>query len=68
MDSRAGRRRGSSRNGRTQNQRLDRVRTEGMALCLAGRYDDAMEIEEFRKEFVRRFGEEVLKKKGNPPG
>jgi glyoxylase-like metal-dependent hydrolase (beta-lactamase superfamily II) len=40
---------------------------KGMALYLAGRYDDAMEIEDFRNEFVRRFGEEVLKKKGTSP-
>jgi hypothetical protein len=68
MDSRAGRRRGSSRNDRTENQRLDRARTEGMALYLAGRFDEAMEIADFEKEFVRRFGEEVLKKKAAPPG
>jgi hydroxyacylglutathione hydrolase len=40
---------------------------KGMALYFAGRLDEAMEIEEFRNEFVRRFGEEVLKKKAAPP-
>jgi len=37
---------------------------KGMALYLAGNYDAAMEIEHFRTEFVGRFKEELLKKKG----
>jgi glyoxylase-like metal-dependent hydrolase (beta-lactamase superfamily II) len=36
---------------------------KGMALYLSGNYDAAMEIEPFRKEFVGRFKEELLKKK-----
>ncbi|MGA7105057.1 MAG: MBL fold metallo-hydrolase [Candidatus Deferrimicrobiaceae bacterium] len=36
---------------------------KGMALYLAGNYDAAMEIEHFRKEFVGRFKEALLKKK-----
>jgi len=36
---------------------------KGMALYLAGNYDEAMEIEHFRTEFVGRFKEELLKKK-----
>ncbi len=40
---------------------------KGMALCLAGNYDAAMDIELFRKEFVGRFQEE-LRKKGKGAG
>jgi glyoxylase-like metal-dependent hydrolase (beta-lactamase superfamily II) len=36
---------------------------KGMALYLAGNYEEAMEIEHFRTEFVGRFKEELLKKK-----
>jgi len=36
---------------------------KGMALYLAGRYQEALEIENFRAEFVGRFKEELLKKK-----
>jgi glyoxylase-like metal-dependent hydrolase (beta-lactamase superfamily II) len=36
---------------------------KGMALYLSGNYDAAMEIEPFRREFVGRFKEELLKKK-----
>ncbi|MCL5966407.1 MAG: MBL fold metallo-hydrolase [Deltaproteobacteria bacterium] len=36
---------------------------KGMALYLAGDYDEAMEIEHFRTEFMGRFREELLKKK-----
>jgi hydroxyacylglutathione hydrolase len=36
---------------------------KGMALYLAGNYDAAMEIDPFRKEFVGRFKEELLRKK-----
>jgi len=39
---------------------------KGMALYLAGDYDEAMEIEHFRTEFVGRFKEELLKKKRPP--
>jgi glyoxylase-like metal-dependent hydrolase (beta-lactamase superfamily II) len=40
---------------------------KGMALHLAGKHDEAMEIEPFRTEFVGRFKEELLKnKKPNP--
>ncbi len=35
---------------------------KGMALHLAGRHDEAMDIEEFRNEFVGRFKEELLQK------
>jgi glyoxylase-like metal-dependent hydrolase (beta-lactamase superfamily II) len=36
---------------------------KGMALYLSGNYDAAMEIDPFRKEFVGRFKEELLRKK-----
>ncbi len=36
---------------------------KGMALYIAGRYEEALEIENFRAEFVGRFKEELLKKK-----
>jgi tetratricopeptide (TPR) repeat protein len=36
---------------------------KGIALYLDGSYDEAMEIEHFRTEFVGRFKEELLKKK-----
>jgi tetratricopeptide (TPR) repeat protein len=36
---------------------------KGMALYLAGRYDDAMSIEPFQKEFVKRFKDELTHKK-----
>ncbi len=36
---------------------------KGMALYLAGNCDEAMNIEQFRTEFVGRFKEEMLKKK-----
>jgi len=36
---------------------------KGIALYLDGNYDEAMEIEHFRTEFVGRFKEELLKKK-----
>ncbi len=36
---------------------------KGMALYLAGNYDEAMEIEHFRTEFMGRFKEELRKKK-----
>jgi len=36
---------------------------KGMALYLAGRYEEALEIENFRAEFVGRFKEELVKKK-----
>jgi len=39
---------------------------KGIALYLSGRYDEAMEIGDFQEEFVRRFGEEVLKRKSAP--
>lgn len=35
---------------------------KGMALHLAGRHDEAMDIDEFRNEFVGRFKEELMKK------
>jgi glyoxylase-like metal-dependent hydrolase (beta-lactamase superfamily II) len=35
---------------------------KGMALYLAGNYDEAMDIEQFKTEFVGRFKEELLKK------
>ncbi len=35
---------------------------KGMALYIAGRYEEALEIENFRAEFVGRFKEELLKK------
>ena len=41
----------------------DALMYKGMALYLAGNYDEAMEIEHFRTEFVGRFKEELLKKK-----
>ncbi|MBI5574909.1 MAG: MBL fold metallo-hydrolase [Deltaproteobacteria bacterium] len=37
---------------------------KGMALYLAGDYDEAMEIDHFRTEFVGRFKEELQRKKG----
>ena len=49
---------------------------KGMALYLSGRYDEAMDIEVFRKEFAGRFGEQVRRfqesrgaenRKGEPP-
>ncbi len=36
---------------------------KGMALYLAGNYDEAMEIEHFRNEFMGTFKEELLRKK-----
>jgi glyoxylase-like metal-dependent hydrolase (beta-lactamase superfamily II) len=36
---------------------------KGMALYLAGNYDEAMEIDPFRTEFMGKFKEELLKKK-----
>lgn len=36
---------------------------KGMALYLGGRYEEALEIESFRAEFVGRFKDELLKKK-----
>ncbi len=36
---------------------------KGMALYLAGNYEEAMDIEQFRTEFVGKFKEELLKKK-----
>jgi glyoxylase-like metal-dependent hydrolase (beta-lactamase superfamily II) len=36
---------------------------KGMALYLAGNYDQAMEIEDFKTEFMGRFKQELLKKK-----
>lgn len=41
----------------------DALMYKGMALYLAGNYDEAMEIEPFRTEFVGRFKEELLRKK-----
>lgn len=38
---------------------------KGMALYLSGNYDAAMDIEAFRTEFVGRFKEELLKKRGS---
>jgi glyoxylase-like metal-dependent hydrolase (beta-lactamase superfamily II) len=40
----------------------DALMYKGMALYLAGKYDEAMEIEDFRTEFVGRFKAELLKK------
>lgn len=37
---------------------------KGMALYLCGRVDEAMDIEVFREEFVNRFKEELLSRKG----
>ncbi len=36
---------------------------KGMALYLLGRYDEAMDIEDFREEFVERFKESIKQKK-----
>jgi len=36
---------------------------KGMALYLMGRYDEALDIEDFREEFVERFKESVKQKK-----
>ncbi len=44
----------------------DALMYKGMALYLAGNYDEAMEIEQFRTEFVGRFKEELQKKKNAP--
>lgn len=41
---------------------------KGMALYLSGNYDAAMDIEAFRKEFVGRFKDELLKKAKPPAG
>jgi glyoxylase-like metal-dependent hydrolase (beta-lactamase superfamily II) len=40
----------------------DALMYKGMALYLAGKCDEAMEIEHFRTEFVGRFKEELLKR------
>ena len=45
---------------------------KGMALYLLGRYDEALDIEDFREEFVDRFKDSVKQKKakgemGSPP-
>ncbi len=44
----------------------DALMYKGMALYLAGNYEEAMEIEHFRAEFVERFKEELLKKNSAP--
>ncbi len=44
----------------------DALMYKGMALYLAGNYDEAMEIEQFRTEFVGRFKEELRKKRNAP--
>ncbi|MFQ5855185.1 MAG: MBL fold metallo-hydrolase [Anaerolineae bacterium] len=41
---------------------------KGMALYLAGKYDEAMEIEHFRTEFVGKFKDEMLKMKPSNEG
>jgi len=41
----------------------DALMYKGMALYLAGNYERAMDIEQFRTEFVGRFKEELLRKK-----
>ncbi|MFB3812645.1 MAG: MBL fold metallo-hydrolase [Terriglobales bacterium] len=39
---------------------------KGMALYLAGRRDEAMDIESFRNEFIGRFKEEIAKRRSPP--
>jgi glyoxylase-like metal-dependent hydrolase (beta-lactamase superfamily II) len=39
---------------------------KGMALYLSGKYDEAMDIEIFKREFTRRFNQELVEKTGTP--
>jgi glyoxylase-like metal-dependent hydrolase (beta-lactamase superfamily II) len=40
---------------------------KGMSLYLGGRQDDALDIEVFKREFTRRFKEQLVEKSGTPP-